>query len=262
MGSWLGRQYRHPALGHLLLPLLGLKVVACLIACWLLSDDADYFQRWSLSLTAQLWDSPGAWLRTLLGDAFDHRGQRLIFHGYSNTFFIIKLLSGLNLATLGSLWANGLYLSLFGFIGGWELTKTLAQIFPRAPLGAPVVSFLLWPTVVYWTAGLTKECLLVGSGTWLLALALSRLFGTQPPRFGPVAGAVLLAYLHFKMRYFFAVLLFAALAGLVVIRVAQHLGEPEAAGCRWCYSPPRSAWAGGWVVKLVRYFASTSLPAS
>ncbi|PJJ60140.1 hypothetical protein [Hymenobacter chitinivorans] len=223
IGPWLSRQYRHPVLGRLLLPLLGLKVVACLIACWLLSDDADYFQRWSLSLTTQLWEAPGAWLRTLFGDAFEYRGQRLVFHGYSNTFFIIKLLSVLNMATLGSLWANGLYLSLFGFMGGWELTKTLNRLFPLAPVGAPVVAFLLWPTVVYWTAGLTKECLLVGSGTWLLALVLGWLYNAEKPRPGQVLGAVLLAVLHFKMRYFFAVLLFAALSGLAVVRVAQHL---------------------------------------
>ncbi|UOQ51387.1 hypothetical protein [Hymenobacter cellulosivorans] len=248
-------------MGRWLLPLLGLKVVACLIACWLLSDDADYFQRWSLSLTAQLWEAPGAWLRTLLGDAFEYRGQRLVFHGYSNTFFIIKLLSVLNAATLGNLWANGLYLSLFGFVGGWELTKTLIRLFPHAPAGAPVVAFLLWPTVVYWTAGLTKECLLVGSGTWLLALVLRWLYGAEKPHLSTFLGTLLLAVLHFKMRYFFAVLLFAALAGLAVVRVAQHLGGTRN---RWVTvllfvaTLSLGAWAGSEVSPVFRLNKFTS----
>jgi hypothetical protein len=221
---WGRQQYRRSPAGRWLLPLLGLKVVACLIACLLLSDDADYFQRWSLPLTTQLWEAPGAWVQTMLGDSFRHNGQSLVFHGYSNTFFIIKVLAVLNVASHGVLLLNGLYLSLFAFIGGWELARTLNQIFPQTPLGAPLAAFLVWPTIVYWTAGLTKESLLVGSGAWLLAVTLRLLYGPGPRRAGLIIGAVLLAFVHFKMRFFFAVLLFAALVGLAVIRLVQYLG--------------------------------------
>ncbi|TGE20082.1 hypothetical protein [Hymenobacter elongatus] len=222
--AWGRRQYHSSPLGRLLLPLLGLKMVAGVVGCLLLSDDADYFQRWSVALTSQLWDIPGRWLLTLAGDAFWHKHQELTFHGYSNTFFIIKVLSVLNLASLGSLLLNALYVTLFGFIGAWELATAVARALPQTPQGAAVVAFLLWPTVVYWTAGLTKECLLLGSGAWLFALVIRWLYGSEIPRVGTVVGALLLAFLHFKMRFFFAVMLFAAIGGLALIRLVQQLG--------------------------------------
>ncbi|TGE24631.1 hypothetical protein E5K00_05295 [Hymenobacter aquaticus] len=242
---WGRRQYQVPGLGRWLLPLLALKLVAGAAACYLLSEDGAYYQRWGLALTEQLWERPGKWLQTLAGDYFWHGGASLTFHGYSNSFFLIKLLSGLNLASRGSLLLNGLYLSVFCFVGSWELTAAVARALPATPRGAPLVAFLLWPTVVYWTAGLTKECLLLGSGAWLLALVVRWLYGAEAPRPATLAGAVALAVLQFKMRFFFAALLFAALAGLAVIRLTQHLGGARR---RWVQAALFAATlsVGGW----------------
>ncbi|MCB2410209.1 hypothetical protein [Hymenobacter lucidus] len=240
---WIRHHHRTSPFRGWLLPLLALKLVACLLACWLLSDDARYFQRWGLALTTQLWAEPGAWLHTMLGDSFE---QKLVFHGYSNTFFVIKVLSVLNLASGGVLLLNGLYFSLFAFVGGWELATTLARLFPATPKAAALLAFLAWPTVVYWTAGLTKECLLLGSGAWLLAFVLRWLYGAEPLRPGTVLGGLLLVFLHFKMRFFFALLLLGALAGLVVVRVAQHLGGAQRR--RWqVLLFAATLAAGGWV---------------
>lgn len=259
--SWGRRQYRAGLLGHWLPLLLGLKIVACLVACLLLTDDAEYFQRWGLALTEQLWEQPVKWLQTLLGDYFQHRGRELSFHGYSNTFFLIKLLSALNLASLGSLVVNALYLSVFSFVGCWELAVAIGRLFPQTPRGAALIGFLLWPTVVYWTAGITKECLLLGSGAWLLALVLRWLYGAEPVRAGTALAGILLAVLHFKMRFFFAALLLAALAGLGVIRLVQHLGGARR---RWWQVALFAAtlgaggWAGSEVVPVFHFnkFAS------
>ncbi|TGE28852.1 hypothetical protein [Hymenobacter metallicola] len=221
--GWVQAHYRSAPLGRWLLPLLGLKLLACAVACYLLTDDAAYYQHWGRQLTAQLWDEPGKWLQTLGGNYFWHGQQSLTFHGYSNTFFLIKLLSVFNLASLGSVVLNGVYLSLFCFVGSWQLAVAVAKVFPETPPGAPVVAFLLWPTVAYWTAGLTKEAVLLGSSSWLVALVLRWLYGAGRGRVGAVVGAVLLALLHFKMRFFFAAPLLAALAGLAVVRLLQHL---------------------------------------
>lgn len=78
--------------------------------------------------------------------------------------------------------------------------------------------------VVYWSAGITKESLLLGSAAGLVTIALQWLYGNKPFSWERVLGFVVLAALQFKMRYFFAALLFAALAGLTVVRVAQQLG--------------------------------------
>ncbi len=87
-----------------------------------------------------------------------------------------------------------------------------------------MMAFLLWPTVEFWTSGLTKESLLVGSGALVLALVLKLAYGPAGRRGLLVAGLLAAAVLHFNMRYFFAVVLFGVLAGLGLIRALQQLG--------------------------------------
>jgi len=213
-----------PVVGQWVLPTLGLKLLATGLSVLLLSEDAKYFLLWADRLNQQLWLAPGQWLHMLFTDAFVWGRWKLLFHGFSNTLFIIKLLSVLNLASLGNALLNGLYLSLFSFVGSWELVRQLRLRWSTAAPGAAVVGFLLWPTVVYWTSGLTKESLLVGSGTLVLALVIQLGYG-KPARTGFTTLALLGAcLLHFKMRYFFAVVLFGTLAGLALIRVVQQLG--------------------------------------
>jgi hypothetical protein len=221
---WLRRQAQTSGLSRVLFFSLALKLLANTIAYWYLTDDARFFTLWSKQLTAQLWSDPNAWLRTLIGEEFKQGRNHLIYHGFSNTFFLIKLLSGLNLASLGNAWLNGLYLTLFSFVGSWELVRAIKKVLPRVATGAAVVAWLFWPSVVYWSAGITKESLLVGSGAWLTALVIGWLYGERPVRLWAVVGGILLAVLHFKMRFFFAGLLLGGLASLVVVRLVQHFG--------------------------------------
>lgn len=221
---WLPRMRALPVVGRWVLPTLALKLLATGLSVLLLSQDAKYFLVWAARLNQQLWQAPDQWLHMLFTDAFVWGRWQLVFHGFSNTLFLIKLLSILNLASLGSALLNGVYLSLFSFAGSWELVRQLRLRWPAAAPGPGVVAFLLWPTVVYWTSGLTKESLLVGSGALVLALFV-QLGYDRPARSGITALALLGAcLLHFKMRYFFAVVLFGTLAGLALIRVAQQLG--------------------------------------
>ncbi|OWP62371.1 hypothetical protein CDA63_14370 [Hymenobacter amundsenii] len=221
---WLLRVRQLPAVGRWVLPTLLLKLLATALSVYTLSEDGKYFLVWSRRLTEQLWQAPTDWARMLLTDEFHWSTWKLVYHGLSNTFFLIKLLSVLNLASMGNAWLNALYLSLLSFVGSWELVRQVRQRWPESVPGAAVVAFLLWPTVVYWTSGLTKESLLVGSGALVLALVLRLAYGPAGRRGALVAGLLAAAVLHFKMRYFFAVVLFGVLAGLGLIRALQQLG--------------------------------------
>ncbi|SET45785.1 hypothetical protein [Hymenobacter actinosclerus] len=221
---WLPRARQLPQVGRWVLPTLVLKLGAMALTLVALTEDAVYFLDWSRRMTEQLWQAPGQWLQMLPTEEFHWRGAALVFHGFSNTLFLVKLLSVLNLASLGSAGLNALYLSVFSFIGSWELVRQLRRLWPEAVPLAGVGAFLLWPTVVYWSSGLTKESLLVGSGALVLAAALRLAYGPPVGRAWAVAGLLAAALLHFKMRYFFAVVLFGVLAGLGLIRVMQQLG--------------------------------------
>ncbi|UOQ77021.1 hypothetical protein MUN84_21545 [Hymenobacter sp. 5516J-16] len=221
---WLPRVRQLPGLGRWVLPTLALKLVATGISVMLLSEDARYFLVWSGRMTEQLWQSPGQWLRMLTTDEFHLGRWHLVFHGFSNTFFLTKVLSVANLASLNNPLLTACYLSVGSFVGSWELVRQLHRCFPAANAGAAIVGFLLWPTVVYWTAGLTKESLLVSSGALVVALVVRLLYGELPMRWPLLGGLLVVVGLHFKMRYFFAVVLFGVLAGLGLVRLVQQLG--------------------------------------
>ena len=247
LGQWLRQRLSAPRLGRWLLPLLAAKLVACIIATALIGGDPAYYSNWAQAFTEQFWASPAAWLRTLASDEFHFAGRHLVFHGFSNTLFFIKLLSVLNLAALGNTFLLGLYCSLFCFVASWELARVVARVWPETPVGAVLVGFLCWPTVVYWTAGITKESILVGSGAGLTALVLSWLYGARPIRAGAVLAALGLAVLHFQMRFFFAGLLLAALSGLSVIWLVQRLGGTLR---RWMQMLLLAGWlmGGAWLL--------------
>ncbi|MFD2784381.1 hypothetical protein [Hymenobacter rubripertinctus] len=250
LGWWLPRMRQLPGVGRWVLPTLLLKLAVTALSVLLLSEDGHYFQDWSLRMTDQLWHEPGQWGRMLFTDEFKWGRHRLVYHGFSNTLFLIKLLSVFNLASLGAALLNGLYLSMFSFVGCWELVRQLRLRWPLATAGAGVVAFLGWPTVVYWTSGLTKESLLVGSGALVLALVVYLAYGPAARRLRAVLGLLAAALLHFKMRYFFAVVLFGNLAGLGLTRTLQQLG---AARSRWAQTALLLALlaAGAWAASEV-----------
>ena len=234
---WLRRQWRwaRPGWWRTALVLgLGGRVVVGLVRNWTLQLDAQFMSGMSHPLTNQLWTAPTeAWQTLTRAVTVIHiANYDAVYQGTSNTWFFIKVLAFLNLASAEVGWLNGLYLSLFSFVGCWQMARTLARVLPETPAGAGALGFLLWPSVWFWATGLSKEALLVSSGAWLTAAVLGRLYGPvlfrsalSPGRqVGWWLGVVALALLHFKMRYFFAAPLLGVLAGVALVRGLQVRG--------------------------------------
>jgi hypothetical protein len=227
---WLRRQWQAVAgpwrLG-LLLGLGGRLLVGGITGLHPIKD-AAYMTYGSRVLTAQFWATPGAALHTLLGNELHFQGNHLVYYGMSNTFFIIKLLAFLNLFSAGLSGLNGLYLGLASFVGCWLLARELACTLPATPPGAGLVAFVLWPMVLFWATGISKEAVFLASGAGLLAVMLRLFWGEEKAstrrHTGLIIALLALATVYFKIRYFFAVPLLGALAGLALLRLLQPLG--------------------------------------
>ncbi|MBD2767802.1 hypothetical protein IC235_07840 [Hymenobacter sp. BT664] len=212
---------------------LGLRVLVGVARSWEPKEDAKFMSTVGQLVTTKLWTRPDTAWQVLFGASNVFRiklqgnDYEAIFHNLSNTWFLIKLLALLNLGSLRCSWLNGLYLSIFAFVGCWHLVRKLPLVFPSTPAGAATVAFLLWPSVWFWAAGISKEAVLLGSGAWLTARVLGYLYGEPgraPYRIGWWLGTVALAVLHFQMRYFFAAPLLGILAGVALVRVLKHRG--------------------------------------
>ncbi|TVT42873.1 hypothetical protein FNT36_01920 [Hymenobacter setariae] len=224
---WLRREYRQaePGLRRWLLPALALRIVAGMFQY---SSDAQFMHAWGQGFTARLWAQPAAgWAALWHGSQVWYGPYTWSVYQWSNTLFISKLLALLNLATLGSFWLNGVYLSLGCGVACWWLVRTLRQLWPAAPLGASLVAFLLWPSVVWWSSGITKETLVLGSGALLVSLVVSSLYGEGAwgrKRLGWWLLLLGLAWLHVRLRYFFALPLLGSLLALAGVEWAARRG--------------------------------------
>lgn len=225
--GWLRQQYRRaaPGLRRWLLPALAVRLGAGLLPH---GPDSQYMSFWGRALTAQFWARPGAaWA---LWQGHEVRAGTAVLDSYqwSNTLLFIKILGLFNVASLSSQWLNSCYLSLGCFVGCWGLVRTLARRLPAAPAGAGVVAFLLWPSVVWWASGTTKEALVLGSGAALMALVVRKLLGREPqsrPRqLGSWLLLALLAWLHVRLRYFFGLPLLGCLLALAGTTLAVRRG--------------------------------------
>jgi hypothetical protein len=227
---WLWRQWQAAAGGMRVALVLGLlgRVGVGLVTGAHLVRDAYQMSLYGQYINAQLWALPREGIRTVFGDELHYLDHHFWFHGLANTFFMGKVLAFLNFASLGIEWANALYLSVFSFVGAWQLVRVLRSVFPQTPAGACALAFVVWPSIIFWASGVTKEAIALGSGAWMLAVYIELSFGNnQLPvrqRAFRIAGFLLLVVLHFKIRYFFAMPLLAALLALALVRTLQPSG--------------------------------------
>ena len=229
---WLRRQWQWAATGkwQLLFGLgLALRLGVGLVRNLHPQGDARFMSFVGHTVARRMWRHPeSTWdilTRTVTVFPRDQAAYDFVFQNTSNTWILIKILGVLNMASLQTDWVNSLYLSLFVFAGCWQLVRTLAETFPAAPAGAAAVGFLFWPTTVFWATGISKESVLLGSGAWLTARVVSLCYGPATAAVRLVGsqlrwwlGTLVLALIHFGMRYFFAVPLLGVLAGVALGR--------------------------------------------
>jgi hypothetical protein len=135
-------------------------------------------------------------------------------------FFVVKLLSILNVFTGGFYWINSLYLSLFSFWGGWQLSTALARVFPVSKHAA-AFAFLFYPSVVFWSSGMLKESLSYGCIGLLCAIFL-RFYAHYPKPIRDIPIALVAGWLLWNIKFYYAAVLFplllAAGIGLWVLK--------------------------------------------
>ncbi|MBC7388891.1 MAG: hypothetical protein H7329_06760 [Opitutaceae bacterium] len=252
---WLRRQWRAAGMAGRVALLVGLggRLLVGGVRGWRPVHDAGYMSHYGHLLTAQAWVHPADAWRTLWGNELHFAGQSLVFHGMSNTFFLVKVLAFLNLASLDENWLNALYLAVFSFVGCWCLAQSLRRAFPHTPSAAVIVAFVAWPSVVLWATGISKEAVLLGSGAGLLAIFIEFFYWvptlgtTRNVRWWLVMSGVLLALLHFNIRYFFALPLLGVLVGLGFVRLLQQMGLAQRRWAQlWAFGAVLSAgvWLG------------------
>ncbi|GAB4395286.1 MAG: hypothetical protein OHK0053_01760 [Microscillaceae bacterium] len=114
--------------------------------------------------------SPATFLRVVFWQEYYPLEPFAVFNLWyqARTLFFVKLVSFFCLLTNDHYWLISLYFSVFSFWGMWLLANTLARLYPSLA-NAAALSLLFWPSLVFFSAGLSKESLAMGAWAWLLA---------------------------------------------------------------------------------------------
>ncbi|AKQ46353.1 hypothetical protein TH63_13125 [Rufibacter radiotolerans] len=198
------------ALRRFFWPALFLKLVGGFLLGYIYLEyfgggDMGLFHQQASAVNAAAQEDPNQYIRLLL---FNELGDMPIgfsrWPGYSNSFFFVKLLSLLHFLTGSSFWGSGLYLSLFSFWGCWYLVDKLQRYFPEYSTAA-VIAFLFFPSVVFWTGGVSKDSVFMGSLCLTIGLVLQ--LGQAKEKAVNLHNSILLLasiYLLWKIKFFLA----------------------------------------------------------
>jgi len=121
-----------------------------------------------------------------------------------STFFI-KIISVFYIVTSGSYWLTSLYFSLFSFIGSWFLADKVIHFNPAAKIPA-IVSFLYFPSFVFWSSGILKESI-----AWcclsVIMVFLMVYIQTRKLNFMQLLLGIVLLYVLWSIKYHYVAVL-------------------------------------------------------
>ncbi|WP_162051980.1 hypothetical protein [Pontibacter pamirensis] len=227
---WMQRQEWAKTLRPYFFPALGLKMICgvllgLLYTYYYAGGDTTTYHSASLILTAYARQDVAGYLRLLFFNEFESDAFRATlpfttYADFSNSFYFIKLLSVLNLITSGFYYLNALYLSLFSFWGAARLTAVLCRLFPQWR-SAAAVAFLFFPSVAFWSAGLSKDALMFGSMCWVISFALSVAHGERIS-FWQLLLLPLMLYIFIKVKLFYSAAIIPLLLLYITIKSAAE----------------------------------------
>lgn len=199
--------------------------------------DARLYQSQADLVTEYARISPISYLRLLLTRQYESETLRtsMVYFWYSNSYFMVMVLSSLNFLTGGQHYLNTLYFSLFSFWGLWQLSTTLVIINSRFKFPV-LLSFLFFPSVMFWSAGVGKEAIYLGSLAWLVAAVLRVVYAIKGPVWYNLLEIVVAGYVLWKIKFYFAALAYALLFGFATVELLSRkytfLSGPRA---RWLF---------------------------
>ncbi len=138
------------------------------------------------------------------------------FNYSPRALYVSKWASVIYLAGPSSYWLSSVYFSLIAWAGLWTLTMVLVRIHWKWLMGA-LFSLMYFPSVLFWSSGLTKESLAVGALGVLLAALLSIGQRVGFRRWVAVILLILTGYILWQVKYYYAaVLLLSLIAGFIL----------------------------------------------
>lgn len=135
------------------------------------------------------------------------------------TIYFTRALSVLLYITKSDFWLASIYFSLISFISTFYFTIQLNRVYKSIVIPS-VISFLFFPSIVFWSSGLTKESLIFGSMLFVIGFVIkvtSKNENRIYEKLGVVVSAVILIYI----KYYIAA---AVIPTLILYLIFSNIG--------------------------------------
>jgi len=143
--------------------------------------------------------------------------SELLFYHQPRALFASKCISLINLITHNNYWLSSLWLSLFSYLGMWYLANSLAVLFEERR-GTAAISFLFFPSVVFWSAGILKESLMMPLISLIIGFSLPFLLQNKRMGWIRLFALLVLSVILWKLKYNYAAILIPLLGACFLYR--------------------------------------------
>jgi hypothetical protein len=181
-------------------PTLLLKLTAGLLLGYI------YTNHYPDSDTVYFFTEGKVWAEYARADALDYllrlwQDTEAPFSGENRTLFMVKAVSLLAWATQHNYWLIAGYFSLTAFVCAWSLVTVIARYFPSMTTAA-VIGFLLFPSAVFWSSGITKESLAM-AGICLMSVFFIRVWVHNRITVYNAVSVIIALWVAWSLKYFY-----------------------------------------------------------
>ena len=178
---------------------------------WLFFKDAtilaDYARQDFGSYVKFLWSS-------------DFQNQTIeILSMQERSLFLVKIISFFCFISDDNYWITAIYFSLLSFSASWNLFKVIVQNFDNAQYAA-ALTFLFFPSIIFWSSGLVKETLAL-AGIYFITVLFIKLLKARKIFWWEWAIAAMAFYTAWNLKYYWAALFMAVVTTSILIFFLQ-----------------------------------------
>jgi hypothetical protein len=138
--------------------------------------------------------------------------------------FLSKFTSFFCLITANNYWIISFYFSMIVFLCAWLLVKKIVDLYPAAKV-AVIISFLFFPTIVFWTSGIIKESIAMASLFFLIFVFL-KIWNKEKVYIREWLLTLIFLWLLWNLKYYYlAILLPVALTTLALRLILSKIGS-------------------------------------
>lgn len=182
-------------------------------------DTLSYFHDAEI-LANIAYKSPLSYINVWTGTAIEN----LRYADQPRALLMAKLASLPAIVTCNNYWISNIYFSLFSFFGLWKLTTLLASIRPTFKYPA-VISFLFYPSAVFWSSGLLKEPVIMGCLSLCLAIYLPYVIENKPIALKYILLSLLLLFIIWQLKFYYAAVFIPLLFVCIIVTYLKNLSS-------------------------------------